>query len=313
MKKILYLTSVTLFILTACSSNIATPIATALPSTETLITTFTSTPQPTKISILMPTPGIGSTMISDKDNMTLLYVPAGKFTMGDIAEDALAECQNYHSDCQLSWFKDEEPRHDVDLSAFWIDQTEVTNKQYATCVDAGMCEPPSDIRSYTRPKYYRNPDFDNYPVIFLDWHQAKAYCSWAGRELPSEAQWEKAARGTDAHIYPWGNDAPNKDLLNYNSNVGDTTSVGNYETGKSIYGAYDMAGNVLEWVNDWYGESYYQGSPSSNPLGPDSGRYRVLRGGAWLDYNYFVRSPFRYRLDPSLTHRFLGFRCARSQ
>jgi formylglycine-generating enzyme required for sulfatase activity len=158
----------------------------------------------------------------------------------------------------------------------------VTNKQYQACVDAGVCEPPSDISSATHPSYYGNSEFDDYPVIYVSWDKANRYCRvWKGTggSLPTEAQWEKAARGTDARTYPWGNDAPNKDFLNYDNNIGDTTVAKNYLQTASFYGLYDMAGNVWEWVNDYYGEAYYRSSNSSNnPSGPESGQYRVARG-----------------------------------
>ena len=202
------------------------PVATAtVPSTNDTPTfelatstnvPFTSTPQPTETPVPVPTLGIGSTMIGEKGEM-LVYVPAGEFTMGSDADDALVECQKFRTDCSRDWFTNEEPPHTVYLDAFWIDQTEVTNKQYQACVDAGTCEPPSDTSSYTHPSYYGNPEFDNYPVIYVNWDKANRYCEvWAGGDLPTEAQWEKAARGTDERTYPWGNDAPNKDLLNYN-------------------------------------------------------------------------------------------------
>jgi len=234
-------------------------------------------------------------MIGEKGE-TLLYVPKGEFTMGDDRSDA--------------------PIHTVYLDAFWIDQTEVTNKQYKACVDAGTCEPPSSESSYTHPNYYGNPEFDNYPVIYVNWDKANRYCEvWTGGDLPTEAQWEKAARGTDARTYPWGNDAPNKDLLNYNGNTGDTTAVKNYPNAGSFYGTYDMAGNVWEWVNDFYDEAYYQGSNSSkNPLGPESGQSRVLRGGSWFSVEDGVRSAYRGRNDPTYSSavNLIGFRCSSS-
>jgi len=209
----------------------------------------------------------------------------------------------------------ERPIHTVYLDAFWIDQYEVTNKQYQACVDAGTCEPPSSSNSYTHPSYYGNSEFDNYPVLYVNWDKANRYCEvWAGGDLPTEAQWEKAARGTDDRVYPWGNNAPNDNLLNYNSNVGDTTEVGKYLSGKSPYGAYDMAGNVWEWVNDYYQSDYYAllGDSASNPVGPESGDKRVLRGGSWYGYSDYVRSADRVRLDPTSADVNLGFRCSRS-
>ena len=266
-----------------------------LPTATATISFPTETPVPADTPIPVPTLGIRSTIIGEKGE-TLVYVPAGEFTMG--------------SDTGAS---NEQPVHTVYLDAFWIDQTEVTNKQYKACVDAGMCELPSSTSSYTHPNYYGNPEFDNYPAIYVNWDKANRYCEvWTGGDLPTEAQWEKAARGMDARTYPWGNDAPNKDFLNYDNNVGDTTVVKGYPNTASFYGLYDMAGNVWEWVNDWYSETYYESSSSSNnPLGPESGQYRVVRGGSWGSYNDLVRSAIRNANDHSYTGYGIGFRCAR--
>jgi serine/threonine-protein kinase len=250
----------------------------------------------TKAPVESPTSselGIGSTM-TGKDDMILMYVPAGEFTMGsDNGEE------------------DEKSVHTVYLDAFWIDQTEVTNKMYAACVAADACAPPASSSSQTQDSYYGNAQFDNYPVIYVTWDDAKAFCAWAGRRLPTEAEWEKAARGTDERAYPWGNSIKSS-LANYYNKVGDTTAAGSYEDGKSPYGALDMAGNVLEWVSDWYDESYYESSLASNPLGPARGNLRVLRGGAWNKSDYSIRSALRSMQDPTNSDNSIGFRCALS-
>jgi formylglycine-generating enzyme required for sulfatase activity len=281
-----------------------------LSNTETIETAvLTSTPDtpehPTDTSNL----DVGSTMISEKDGMTLVYVPAGEFEMGS----------NEGED-------NEKPIHTVYLDAFWIDQTEVTNAMYAQCVQAGECNIPSSTKSYTHESYYGNPEFDNYPLIRISWDDAVAYCEWAGRRLPTEAEWEKAARGEDGRIYPWGDEwdvrtTPRLNFSDKNDPTGasdtvaddgyaDIAPAGNYPDGASPYGVYDMAGNVWELVADWYSETYYQNSPSSNPLGPDSGSKRVLRGGSWGSDDESVRSAIRDWIDPDDEDDYFGFRCA---
>ena len=290
------------------SSIPVSPVATRTPSaTQTLFVqpwtetpmsatvSATTEPLPTETPIPTSVLGIGSTKISEKDGMKLVFVPAGEFTMGSDTSS------------------DEQPIHKVTLDAFWIDKTEVTNKMYALCVNAGACQLPSSMSSDTRKDYYGVSEFDDYPVIYVDWNKAKTYCEWAERRLPTEAEWEKAARGTDVRTYPWGNDAPNSNLLNYDSKVGDTTEVGKYPAGASIYGVLDMAGNVWEWVMDWYDSNYYSSSPSQNPQGPASGQYHVLRGGSWVSNVSGVRSALRGGYDPSNIYGIVGFRCALSK
>jgi formylglycine-generating enzyme required for sulfatase activity/serine/threonine protein kinase len=220
------------------------------------------------------------------DGMLMVYVPAGEFEMGSNTGDS-----------------DEQPVHTVYLDAYWIDQTEVTNGQYQRCVQAGQCEPS---------EYRNDRDFNGelQPVVGVDWFNARAYCEWAGAQLPSEAQWEKAARGTDGRTYPWGNAQPNSNLLNFYRNIGKTVAVGSYPAGASPYGALDLAGNVWEWVADWYAEGYYATSPARNPKGPSSGEYRVLRGGSWDGDPLSVRASFRYRSTPTISFNGIGFRCS---
>ncbi len=222
----------------------------------------------------------------------MVYVPYGDFLMGS-------------SDADKQAHSDEKPQHTVYLDAFWIDKFEVTNAQYKKCVDAGNCSAP-------RLSYTGNSRYDNYPVIYISWNDAKAYCEWAGKRLPTEAEWEKAARGTDGRIYPWGNTF-DKNLLNSaEGGKVDTTAVGSYPGGGSPYGVMDMAGNVWEWVADWYDENYYAYSPLSNPTGPSSRHDHVLRGGSWSSDQIYARSASRYRFDPDGWNFNMGFRCARS-
>ena len=193
----------------------------------------------------------------------MVTVPAGDFTMGSNDDDS-------------------KPAHQVYLNAFSIDKYEVTNAQYKQCVDAGKCSPPAKSESRTRNWYYGVPKYNNYPVIYVSWDDAKRYCAWAGKRLPTEAEWEKAARGTDGRIYPWGNSFDARKLNSSEGGKGDTTAVGSYPDGASPYGALDMAGNVSEWVADRYDENYYANSPRNNPPGPSSGLGHVQRGGDWL-------------------------------
>jgi formylglycine-generating enzyme required for sulfatase activity len=236
-------------------------------------------------------------MTSPADGMVMVYVPAGEFLMGSADSDSQAS-------------SNEKPQHMVYLDAYWIDQTEVTNAQYARCVAAGKCRPPWSTYSNTHNLYYGEQQFESYPVILVSWDDAQAYCAWVSRRLPTEAEWEKAARGPYGRIYPWGNRQPGCDLANFAGCAGNTSAVGSFPAGASPYGALDVAGNVWEWVQDWYGETYYADSPSNNPDGPSSGQYRVLRGGSW-NYNWWdtIRVAYRYFSDPDYRDFDFGFRC----
>jgi len=255
------------------------------------------TPEPTTaipaIETSSPTAGPPPTEAPAPAGM--VFVPAGPFEMGiDFGDNS------------------ERPMHTVTLDAFWIGGTEVTNATYEMCVNAGACTSPGYIGSYDRSSYYGNSLFADYPVIFVSWYDAKAYCEWAGKRLPTEAEWEKAARGTDGRTFPWGNAPPDANLLNFDMTVGDTTEVGEYPGGASPYGALDMAGNVWEWVSDWYGETYYSSSPSENPPGPSSGSLRVLRGGSFNLPGNDALAANRVRFGPTDSDSIVGFRCARS-
>jgi formylglycine-generating enzyme required for sulfatase activity len=257
--------------------------ATVTPTITTTVPGFTPTTPPL----------VTETQISPKDSMVMAYVPAGEFAMGS-----------------NSGSSNERPVHTVYLDSFWMDQTEVTNRMYALCVSAGACQAPKALNSYSRSSYYGNSDFENYPVLYIDWDMAKTYCTWAGRRLPTEAEWEKAARGPANYTYPWGEEV-GCDKANAQGCTGETSPVGEYELGKSPYGVFDMAGNVMEWVADWYSDTYYVSSPRENPLGPSSGKYHVLRGGSWKSIENSLRSAYRLGLTPDTTNLYLiGFRCA---
>jgi formylglycine-generating enzyme required for sulfatase activity len=214
----------------------------------------------------------------------MVAVPAGEFRMGSQG-DPFA-------------YGSETPQHTVYLDTFWLDRFDVTNALYARCAAAGVCAPPAQRRSNTRSAYYGDANFADYPVLYVSWSDAKAYCGWAGKRLPSEAEWEKAARGTDGRIYPWGSAFGASRLNSAEAGPGDTSRVGSFPAGASIYGALDMAGNAWQWVADFYQSDYYRLSPAINPAGPASGpppseATGVLRGGAWNNNQRAVRSAYR--------------------
>jgi formylglycine-generating enzyme required for sulfatase activity len=227
----------------------------------------------------------------------MVFVPAGEFWMGSEDSNPVAD-------------DDEKPRHKVHENAFWIDRTEVTNAQYKKCADAGLCSSPKGSGSDTRNTYYGDPEFDDYPVINVTWHQAQQYAEWVGGRLPSEAEWEYAARGPNGYTYPWGNSPPNDSLANYGGLVGDTTAVGSYPDGASWIGALDMAGNVWEWTGNLYRGYPYDATDGREDL--DAAGYRVLRGGAFGDAARAVRCADRVGDSPDLRYSSVGFRLAAS-
>lgn len=241
----------------------------------------------------------------------MILIPAGEFQMGcDINTDPYG--------CDIWGDMDQLPLHKVSLSAYWIDKYEVTNARYQACVDAGVCAAPGHTFSNTRHSYYGNPTYAEYPVIFVSWEKAKTFCDWEGKRLPTEAEWEKAARGsTGTRAYPWGDAEPVCDLANFQDcfqdSVGDTSAVGSHPAGASPYGAMDMGGNVFEWVNDWYSEDYYASSPENNPTGPVTGTFRVERGGSWFYASWSLRAAYRDFGNVEDEGSGLGFRCARSE
>jgi formylglycine-generating enzyme required for sulfatase activity len=238
----------------------------------------------------------------------MVTVFEGNFLMG---------CSTLDPTCH----RNEYPLHKVYLSRFEIDRYEVTNQYYAECVALGICSPPATTGSFTRTSYFYDAQYANYPVIAVTWHQANTFCSWQGKRLPTEAEWEKAARGpSGTPIYPWGNASATCSLMNHLKSIGvfcigDTTEAGAYPEGASPYGIIDLAGNVWEWVADWYDDDYYSRYPvdswPANPTGPSSGLTKVIRGGAWDIGADGARNSRRQNGLPYDLDTATGFRCVR--
>ena len=322
---------------TAAPAATMAPVSTAAPAAPVVVSTLTPIPpatalpvSPTSIQSATAQGGM-TTQVRQKDGMTMVYVPGGTFTMGsaDITDAA---------------------QHQVTLSAYWIDRTDVTNALFTKFVTAQNYKTDAEKAGLSYgyiPAHggweqvsgadWQHPQgpttslsgLDQHPVVHVSWNDATAYCAWAGARLPTEAQWELAARGTDGRTYPWGEQKPDGSLANFadknlagaswaDQTVDDhyefTSPVGNYPAGVSPYGALDMAGNVWQWTADWYDKSYYGTSPVSNPSGPTNGTYQVLRGGSWGYGTDVLRSANRHYGDllPSDSANNAGFRCARS-
>ena len=239
--------------------------------------------------------------ISSVDGMEMVFIPEGEFTMG--ADSSNLSIPKSDAGAYVDSTFDDQPVHKVYLDNYWIDKYEVTNNQYAKCVNAGVCKEPGNN------EYYSNSLYAQHPVVYVDWYDAQNYCTWVERRLPSEAEWEKAARGIDERNFPWGNDTPDENLLNFDGNMHGTTIVGSYPEGASPYGVLDMAGNVWEWCSDWYDHEYYQYSPKENPKGPEDGDYKVMRGGSYLSGSAFLRSSLRDAIPPYASTASSGFRC----
>ncbi len=276
----------------------------------------TDTPEPTRITA-------GITQTRPADGMVMVYVPAGEFQMGsdDAEVDAALEmCNTHYGNCERAWFEVEQPVHTVVMDDFWIDQTEVANGQYQRCVEAGACDPPRQTGSDTRGAYYGDSAFDDYPVVNVNWRQVDGYCAWAGGRLPTEAEWEYAARGPEGHRYPWGNEFDGTRLNSCDVNCGygwaeeafddgyaDTAPVGSYPSGASWCGALDLAGNVWEWMADRFGE--YSPGRQVNPTGSFSGTSHTSRGDSADGTRSVARCAARHGMEASQTYAYTGFRC----
>ncbi len=287
-------------------ATVALPTTTPTPAPSATAEPTEALPTPT----LAPTPTSLPSPITDARGISMVFVPGGPYEMG-------SENGEF----------DERPVHTVTLDGFYISQHEVTNAQFAAFLTEADNESKegatwldhasAKVRIHQVDSVWQ-PDegYADHPVIEVTWYGAAAFCQSAGQQLPTEAEWAKAARGTDGQAYPWGDSELSTDLLNLDFSIGDTTAVGSYPDGASPFGALDMAGNVWEWVADWYAEDYYATSPAENPTGPPSGSARVLRGGAWDSFSYYapsgVPSADRHWQAPIVSDNTIGFRCVGS-
>ncbi len=279
-------------------------------------------------TLVMPTSApAGTQRTRPIDGAEMVLVPAGNFVMGsdrEMTQFARQLCQESSgalavATCQAAAFSDERPAHVVRLDGFWIDRVEVTNGQYEGCVTAGACNPPLLVSSFSRPDYYGTPAYGQYPVVNVLWEMAAQYCRWAGARLPTEAEWEYAARGPENRIFAWGSDFERSKLnycdascpllsdKTYNDGYPDTAPIGSFPSGASWVGALDMTGNVREWVSDWLGP--YGADSAVNPTGPDHGELKVTRGGSWYDTPDDVRGANRGGESLEYYRDNLGFRC----
>ena len=288
-----------LFAAPPTSAQVTLPTSTEIPPTQTSIPpTEVVVPATEPVETAPPTEPPSPTEIIDDRNVTMVLIPAGEFTMGnDKSGDAISK-----------------PASQVYLDAYYIDKYEVTNEEYEACAYAVECRKPLRAGSVTRVTYYSNPVFANYPVIYIDWKMAKAYCEWRGARLPTEAEWEKAARKTDERIYPWGTEELDCSYANYAGCVGDTTPVDQHEKGVSPYGVYGMAGDVWEWTSSL--SKFYPYDATDGREDPEASGKRIARGGSW--HPTFggnggnIQVDTRAELDPGYNGAYVGVRCARS-
>ncbi|MDT8381106.1 MAG: formylglycine-generating enzyme family protein [Brevefilum sp.] len=302
-----------------------TSTSTSIPPTPTITKTATILP-PTVTPIIRLENGDVDYQINPKDGMPIILVPAGEFPMGSNGQNA---------------DKNESPEHQVYLDAFWIHQYEVTNRQFLEYIEQSGLMTYAEIQGWSwvfgngskkvDGAFWASPagngthieDRLDHPVVHTGYLDAVNYCNWAGGRLPTEAEWEKAARGPDSRAFPWGGDPIKESKANFcdvqcsmewsNEFFDDgyeiTAPVGSYPEGSSIYGVMDMAGNVWEWVADYYDGNYYEDSPLDNPTGPEYGEIYVIRGGSWVSEQQYLSCTTRYWSEPDETSNDHGFRC----
>lgn len=266
----------------------------------------TNTPEPTLPPTATPDP-----ILVDEFGVTMRHIQRGTFQMGSDSGDA-----------------DARPVHDVFIGAYYMDEKEVTNRLYLACVTEGTCSPPTNLNTSYYTDYFTDPQYADYPVVFVTWYQAKAYCEWRGARLPTEAEWEYAAgydpENETMREFPWGEWVPEvtANFCDFNCSLdvrdpslndtyADTAPVGIYKVGQSAQGVYDMAGNVTEWVQDWYSPNYYAQSPPISPTGPVTGESKVIRGGSWLSEREKISVSHRSFYLPDVSRAHVGFRCAK--
>ncbi len=325
---------------TAMAQPTPTPNATeTLAAAISVLATATSQAQGGHVA------GTLETMTRSADSMIMVHVPAGEFEMGSTDADvdkAMQVCQKYSTSCKRESFEAEQPAHPVALGDFWLDRTEVTNAQFERFVQDLQFRTLAEEKGYgwvlrgntwemvagAEWRHPGGPETEisgamDHPVVQVSWDEAAAYCKWAGARLPTEAEWEYGARGPAGSTWPWGN-VFDGTRLNYcdvscqsrlrdrafNDEYATTAPVGNYPDGASWCGVLDLAGNVWEWVADWFGN--YESGPQADPTGPGSGDWRLLRGGSWAEPSLFLRGAFRFEYEEEGRHNDIGFRCAKS-
>jgi len=264
-----------------------------------------------------PESGLPVEIVCLKDGSEMVLIPAGEFIMGT-GEEELAELSKKFQRSE-KYFASEMPARKVYLSAFYIDKREITNAQFRRFV--------AETKGRASGTFGRFSGDDS-PAVCVSWYDAEAYAKWAGKQLPTEAQWEKAARGVDGRLYPWGNEfdwsrcnsasywagknltpAEYTEWLGKGFKSASSTKAGSFETGRSPYGCYDMAGNVMEWCRDWFDRDYYRHAPTRDPQGPPTGEAKVVRGGSWGNYGRTLRCAARYSFNPRTRLPHIGFRC----
>jgi formylglycine-generating enzyme required for sulfatase activity len=265
--------------------------STVPPPSPSITVTLTPAP-PTMTPTITPIPA--PVEVPDEHGVSMRLVSPSDFMMG--------------SDAGM---EDEGQAQLLYLDTFYIDKYEVTNSQYRACVTAGACLAPKKLNSSTRAGYYNKPEFNSYPIVFVDWNMARNYCEWRGARLPTEAEWEKAARGPEGSLYPWGEEISCEEA-NFSGCQKDTAAVSSFANAVSAYGVYNMAGNVYEWVSSLYKPYPYDLFDGREDL--EAPGERVLRGGSWLstDRENEVRSAHREKADPATAKENIGFRCART-